>query len=179
MLVSHNTRVKPLSRHAGGKLEHDYQADLHNYIIAVREAALRDIPGAGGYMNEPEKVLRVVVIDDDPDMIKVIKTVLRIKGAEVLEALSGWKGYALVKRELPDLVLLDIMLPDIDGYEVLRKLRLDAQTSRIPIVFVSAKTGSQHAERGLSLGAQGYVPKPFTAEKLMAAIDKALAKPAA
>jgi CheY-like chemotaxis protein len=127
---------------------------------------------------ENQKKLRVAVIDDDLDIIKVIRVALRVKGAEVIEALSGLKGYAMVKREQPDLVLLDIMLPDIDGYEVMRKLRLDQETSDIPIVFVSAKTGSQHVERGLSLGAHGYVTKPFTTDKLMSAIDKALARPA-
>jgi DNA-binding response OmpR family regulator len=115
-------------------------------------------------------LLRVAVIDDDPDMVKVIRVMLRVKGIEVLEACSGMKGYALVKRELPDAVLLDIMMPDIDGFEVLRKIKLDPETYRIPVIFVSARTGSQHIEKGLSLGAQGYVTKPFNPDELFGEI---------
>jgi CheY-like chemotaxis protein len=120
-----------------------------------------------------DKPLRVVVIDDDPDMVKVIRVMLGVTGVQVLEAFSGLKGYSLVKRELPDVVLLDIMMPDIDGFEVL-KIKLDPETHAIPVVFVSARTGREHIERGLSLGAQGYVTKPFKPDELMGQIEKAL-----
>jgi CheY-like chemotaxis protein len=127
-------------------------------------------------MAERRKVrpLRVVVIDDDPDMVKVIRVMLGVTGVEVLEAFSGLKGYSMVKRELPDVVLLDIMMPDIDGFEVLRKIKLDPETHSIPVVFVSARTGREHIERGLSLGAQGYVTKPFKPDELVGQIKKAL-----
>ena len=112
---------------------------------------------------------RVVVVDDDREMVKAIRVVLKIAGIEVLEALSGLTGFMLVKRELPDAVVLDIMMPDIDGYEVCRKLKLNPDTRDIPIIFVTARSGQQHIERGLSLGAQGYITKPFTPDEL---IDK-------
>lgn len=112
---------------------------------------------------------RVVVVEDDPEMVKAIRVMLRIAGIEVLEALSGLTGLMLVKRELPDAVVLDIMMPDIDGYEVCRKLKLNPDTRGIPIIFVTARSGQQHIERGLSLGAQGYITKPFTPDEL---IDK-------
>lgn len=112
---------------------------------------------------------RVVVVDDDPEMVKAIRVMLRIAGIEVLEALSGLTGFMLVKRELPDAVVLDIMMPDIDGYEVCRKLKLNPDTRGIPIIFLTARSGQQHIERGLSLGAQGYITKPFTPDEL---IDK-------
>ncbi|MHB8894333.1 MAG: response regulator [Candidatus Geothermincolia bacterium] len=121
-----------------------------------------------------EKTLRVAVIDDDPDMVKVIRVMLRVTGIEVLEAFSGLRGFALVKRELPDAVLLDIMMPDIDGFEVMRKLKLDPETNQIPVIFVSARTGREHIERGLSLGAQGYITKPFKPELLLSTIHDAL-----
>ena len=66
--------------------------------------------------------LRAAVIDDDRDMVKVIRVMLKVKGIETIEAFSGLSGVAMVKREHPDIVLLDIMMPDIDGFEVLRKL---------------------------------------------------------
>jgi DNA-binding response OmpR family regulator len=143
-------------------------------------------PGARGWRHKdhsetwmkPDKIkndaLRVAVIDDDPDMVKVIRVMLRVKGIEVLEAYSGMKGYALVKRELPDAVLLDIMMPDIDGFEVLRKIKLDPETYHIPVIFVSARTGNQHIEKGLSLGAQGYVTKPFKPDELFGEIKSVL-----
>jgi len=114
--------------------------------------------------------LRAAVIDDDRDMVKVIRVMLKVKGIQTVEAFSGLSGYAMVKREQPDIVLLDIMMPDIDGFEVLRKLRLDKETERIPIIFVSARAGREHVERGLSLGAQGYITKPFKPDDLIAKI---------
>jgi len=114
--------------------------------------------------------LRAAVIDDDRDMVKVIGVMLKVKGIATVEAFSGLSGYAMVKREQPDIVLLDIMMPDIDGFEVLRKLRLDQETEHIPIIFVSARAGRQHIERGLSLGAQGYITKPFKPDDLVAKI---------
>jgi len=124
---------------------------------------------------KPEnRKIRVAVIDDDPDMVKVIRVMLGVMGFDVLEAFSGLKGYAMVKREMPDAVLLDIMMPDIDGFEVLRKLKLDQQTRDIPVVFVSARTGREHVERGLSLGAQGYITKPFRPDQLIGKIKEVL-----
>lgn len=124
---------------------------------------------------KPEKrKIRVAVIDDDPDMVKVIRVMLGVMGFDVLEAFSGLKGYAMVKREMPDAVLLDIMMPDIDGFEVLRKLKLDQQTNHIPVIFVSARTGREHVERGLSLGAQGYITKPFRPDQLIGKIKEVL-----
>ena len=111
--------------------------------------------------------MKVAVIDDDPDMLKVIGVILRTHGFEVVQAQSGVDGYHMVRREKPDVVLLDIMMPDIDGYEVCRRLKLDEATSGIPVIFVSAKTGEEHIKKGLSLGAQGYITKPFRPDGLI------------
>ena len=113
--------------------------------------------------------IKVAVVDDDPEMVKAIRMMLKLAGAEVLEAISGVTGYLLVKREHPDAVLLDIMMPDIDGFEVCRKLKLNPATKDIPVIFVTARSGQEHIERGLSLGAQGYITKPFGPDDL---IDK-------
>ena len=114
--------------------------------------------------------IRVAVVDDDPDMVKAIRIILNLAGAEVLEAISGVTGYLLVKRELPDAVLLDIMMPDIDGFEVCRKLKLNLSTKDIPVVFVTARRGQEHIDLGLSLGAQGCIYKPFTPDDLISTI---------
>jgi CheY-like chemotaxis protein len=112
------------------------------------------------------KTIRVAVIDDDREMIKLVELILEPRGVEILPAYGGLMGYALVKREKPDVVLLDIMMPDIDGYEVCRKIKLDPITRDIPVIFVSARSGQQHIEQGLSLGAQGYMTKPFNPAEL-------------
>lgn len=114
--------------------------------------------------------VRVAVVDDDPEMVKAIRVMLNLAGIETLEAFSGVTGYLLVRRELPDVVLLDIMMPDLDGFEVCRKLKLNPDTKDIPIVFVTARTGQEHIDRGLSLGAQGYITKPFGLEELIGKI---------
>jgi DNA-binding response OmpR family regulator len=120
--------------------------------------------------------LRVAVVDDDPEMVKSIKLMLSIAGADVLEAITGISGYLLVRRTLPDAVLLDIMMPDLDGFEVCRKLKLDSQTKDIPIIFVTARSGQEHIDRGLSLGAQGFISKPFTPEDLVDKINQVTGK---
>ena len=131
---------------------------------------VRPAPTENPMDNNEGMPLRAAVIDDDRDMVKVIRVMLKVKGIQTVEAFSGLSGYAMVKREQPDIVLLDIMMPDIDGFEVLRKLRLDKETERIPIIFVSARAGREHVERGLSLGAQGYMTKPFKPDDLIAKI---------
>jgi len=127
--------------------------------------------GKLGELAEPrfKNPFRVVVVDDDPEMVKAIEVMLRIAGIDVKGAFSGVAGYMLARRELPDAIVLDIMMPDIDGYEVCRKLKLNPNTSHIPVIFVTARTGQEHIERGLSLGAQGYITKPFKPDEL---IDK-------
>lgn len=111
-----------------------------------------------------------MVVDDDKEMVSTLRLILTMAGAEVIEAYSGMSGYIMTKRELPDVVVLDIMMPDIDGYEVCRKLKLDPKTRHIPIIFLSARTGQGHIERGLSLGAQGYITKPFMPSDLLTKI---------
>ena len=121
-----------------------------------------------------EKPVKIAVIDDDPSMVKVLRIMLTSSGYEVVEAMSGTKGFMITKRELPDLVLLDIMMPDVDGFEVCRRLKLDPDTEKIPVIFVSAKTGSEHIEMGLSMGAEGYITKPFELQDILDKIEEVI-----
>jgi DNA-binding response OmpR family regulator len=116
--------------------------------------------------------LKVAVVDDDPELIRAVRLVLKAAGADVFEAINGIAGYLLVRRERPDAVLLDIMMPDIDGFEVCRKLKLDQLTRNIPIIFLTARSGQDHIEKGLSLGAQGYITKPFEPDDLIDKINQ-------
>lgn len=124
-------------------------------------------PGNPADAGESSGIVRVLVVDDDPAMCKLLRMILEPKGFEVLEAFSGVKGLMVTKRELPDVVLLDIMMPDIDGFDVCRELKLDPKTKDIPIIFVTAMSGQEHLDRGMSLGAQGYITKPFRPEVLI------------
>lgn len=120
------------------------------------------------YEQEP---LRVGIVDDDPEIVKVLRMVLETQGIQALGALSGTNGLLMTKQELPDVVLLDIMMPDMDGFEVCRQMRLDPDTREIPVVLVSARTDLDHVEKGSLFGAQGYLSKPFHMSTL---IDKIL-----
>ena len=124
-------------------------------------------PGNPAASREPEGTVRVLVVDDDPAMCKLLSIMLEPKGFSVREAYSGVRALAVTRRELPDVVLLDIIMPDMDGFDVCRELKLDAKTKDIPIIFVTAKSGHEHLDRGMSLGAQGYITKPFRPEVLI------------
>src|SRR6476646_11935357 len=102
---------------------------------------------------------RVLVVDDDPDIRVSIVEAVKIAGYEVGGAATGAGALALCKQQCPDLVLLDQMLPDIDGLEVCRRLRDDPTTARVPIVFLTARTGETERVRGLAAGADDYVIK--------------------
>src|SRR5438105_3068217 len=105
---------------------------------------------------------RVLVVDDDPDIRESIVEALKIAGYEVAGAGTGSAALAACWQQCPDLVLLDLMLPDVDGLEVCRRLREGPNTSRVPIVFLSARTGEKERVRGLAAGADDYVVKPFS-----------------
>ena len=111
--------------------------------------------------------MKVAVVDDDPELVQSVKVILKVAGAQVFGARNGISGYLMIRREHPDVVLLDIMMPDMDGFEVCRKLKLDSITKGIPIIFLTARSGQAHIDMGLSLGAQGYITKPFEHDDLV------------
>ena len=119
-------------------------------------------------------VKRIVVIEDDPAIQRVLSLALRVAGYEVEVASSGDAGLGLVLRSQPDLVLLDLMLPGLDGISVCRCLRSDPTTRSIPIIMLTAKVGAEDIVRGLDAGANDYVTKPFQKDVLLARIRAAL-----
>jgi two-component system alkaline phosphatase synthesis response regulator PhoP len=121
--------------------------------------------------------VKVAVVDDDPELLRSVEVMLTVAGAKVLGATNGISGFLMIRREHPDVVLLDIMMPDMDGYEVCRKLKLDPLTKGIPIIFLTAKSGHSHIELGLSLGAQDYITKPFEDGELIGKITKMVNSP--
>ena len=115
----------------------------------------------------------VHVIEDEEDIGKLIKYNLSLEGFEVGHFISGEEGLKAVNREFPDLVLLDLMLPGIDGLEICRILKSDKKTSSIPIIMVSAKGEEEDIVKGLEIGADDYITKPFSPKVLIARVKTA------
>ena len=117
---------------------------------------------------------KIVVIEDEPDIQEVIEYNLGREGFAVTTADNGDEGLGIVLREAPDLVLLDLLLPGLDGIEVCRKLKMDPMTQKIPIIMVSAKGEESDVVLGLGVGADDYVTKPFRPKELIARVRAVL-----
>ncbi len=104
---------------------------------------------------------RVLVVDDERAIRLLCRVNLAASGMDVLEAADGRKALELARKERPDLVLLDVMMPDVDGWTVARELAADAQTRKIPIVFLTARAETADKRMGQQLGGVGYLVKPF------------------
>jgi two-component system OmpR family response regulator len=119
---------------------------------------------------------RVLVVDDEPSITELVATVLRYEGFEVEVAGSGWDALRKASEFRPDLVVLDLMLPDHDGFEVHRRLR--DRGVRVPVIFLTARDATEDKVRGLTIGGDDYVTKPFSLEELVARIRAVLRRAA-
>jgi two-component system alkaline phosphatase synthesis response regulator PhoP len=117
---------------------------------------------------------RILVIDDEKDLIELVRYNLEKEGFVVRSAQDGEAGLAAAKKELPDLIIVDLMLPGIDGLDVCRSLRSDSRTARIPVIMLTAKSAEADRILGLELGADDYVTKPFSPRELIARIKAVL-----
>ncbi len=108
----------------------------------------------------------VLVVDDEPMARSMLRLILVRAGFEVREAEDGKTALSEVDRSLPDLMILDIMMPGIDGFEVCERLRADENTNSLPIIMLSAKTDRESVKRGLNLGANKYLTKPVGPDEL-------------
>jgi two-component system OmpR family response regulator len=117
----------------------------------------------------------VLVVDDERDTNDILASLVQPRGFEPIQVFSGVQALAAVSEHEPDLVLLDLMLPDIDGFELCDKLKRDRRTNLIPIVMVTALQDAHHRAAGVRVGANGYLIKPFTPAQLYEMMDKALA----
>jgi two-component system cell cycle response regulator DivK len=108
---------------------------------------------------------RILVVEDNPKNLKLVRDVLTFSGFEVIEATCGEDGVRLAREELPDLILMDLQLPDIDGTEALRQIR-EADESHVPVVAVTAFAMNEDRERAFDSGFDGYVEKPISVRAL-------------
>jgi|SRR5690606_6809842 two-component system response regulator VicR len=121
--------------------------------------------------------IRVVCIEDEPEMIDLVRLILMRKGFEVIGAQGGREGLRMVAELKPSLVLLDLMMPDVDGWEVYQHMKADPSTKHIPVIVVTAKSQSIDKMLGLHIAkVDDYITKPFGPAELLSSIEKVLAK---
>src|SRR5690606_30754276 len=119
---------------------------------------------------------KILLVEDDTSLRENVEELLELSGFEVLSASNGRIGVELALSQRPDLVLCDIMMPELDGYGVLEELSLNASTRHIPFIFVTAKTERFEVRKGMDLGADDYLTKPFEEDELLGAIQSRLDK---
>lgn len=117
---------------------------------------------------------RILIVDDEKDVCELISDMLKRDGYETLTAFAGEEGLQKATGEQPDLVLLDIILPDIDGFEVLRRLRNSAETQKVPVVIVSGKADTASLFKAKDLKSNDYIIKPFTSQDLLRSIKRCI-----
>lgn len=113
----------------------------------------------------------IVVVDDNPDITTIVRTILEGKGFSVICAHSGTELFTRLDEQKPDLIVLDIMMPQMDGLEVLAKLKGEVDTSSIPVILLTAKVQYEDVLGGYKLGADYYITKPFTSTQLINGIN--------
>ncbi len=125
------------------------------------------------------RMTRVLVVDDEPHIAELVGVGLRYSGFEVATAGTGRDALTEVRRTRPDLVVLDVMLPDLDGFEVAKRIReVDGGAGRLPVIFLTARDTTADKVAGLGLGGDDYVTKPFSVEELMARVEAVLRRSA-
>ncbi|MBI4323238.1 MAG: response regulator [Candidatus Omnitrophica bacterium] len=124
-----------------------------------------------------DKKVRVLLVDDEPSIVKMVGKRLEVEGFEVLVAMDGQEALKKVQTEAPDLVVLDLMLPKLNGYEVCMMLKEDTRYQKIPVVMFTAKAQEQDEKLGLACGADAYIRKPFKAQELLEQIRALANKP--
>jgi len=113
----------------------------------------------------------ILIIEDDPSYVSMMDLILRMEGFDVFSTSDGLSGLAMLRVKHADLILCDIMMPEMDGYSVLEALKSEKKLADIPFLFVSAIGDRAEILRGMSAGADGYLPKPFSAVELLAAVS--------
>ena len=119
---------------------------------------------------------RILAVDDSPTILEMIKAILEAGGYDVITATDGAEALETARAEKPDLILLDVMLPKLDGYRVCRLLKFDQNYKAIPIIMLTAKTEEQAMATGIRTGANQYLTKPVDPDTLLGAVAEELAK---
>lgn len=125
--------------------------------------------------NESKLAKRILIVDDEPHIVRTLEDLLASGGYVVYKAMDGRKAIEQAELILPDLIVLDVMLPKMDGFDVLKRLKKSPKTMDIPVIMLTVKSTSDDIEQGIRLYAEKYMTKPFDSTVLMAEIEKSLA----
>lgn len=124
-----------------------------------------------------KEIKRILCVEDEPDMIELIRLILARHGFEVIGANGGIEGARMIPEIMPDLILLDIMMPDLDGWEVYQQIKADEKTKDIPVIIVTAKAQNIDKVLGLHIAkVDDYISKPFTPDELFESVNTVLTK---
>jgi two-component system KDP operon response regulator KdpE len=118
----------------------------------------------------------ILIVEDDPEAARILELSLKREGHKMSIAMNGIQGLQAIQTQHPDLVLLDLMMPDIDGFEVCRRTRANPATANLPIIIVSARTQDADKQKAAQVGANGYLTKPYRRVDLLAKIESCLSK---
>ena len=118
---------------------------------------------------------RILLIDDHQTVFRLLEAIVRIKGYQLLYAENGQQGIVAARKEKPDLILLDVMMPDIDGFKVCQYLKENDDTRAIPVMFLTARGAEDDLAKGRSAGADGFMTKPFQTIDVLNQIERMLA----
>lgn len=119
---------------------------------------------------------KILIVDDDPNILLSLDYLMRKNGFHVFVARNGAEALELIETEIPELVLLDIMMPDVDGYEICKEVQSKEWSKHIKIIFFSAKSKEADIQKGIELGAVAYITKPFSSKQLLAEVQQHLSK---
>jgi DNA-binding response OmpR family regulator len=126
-------------------------------------------------MDDNKLVKNILCIEDEPEMIDLIRLILGRRGFKVTGAAGGREGLQAIREELPDLVLLDLMMPDMDGWEVYQQMKSDELTRHIPVIVVTARAQSIDKVLGIHIAkVDDYIAKPFSPQELLSSVEKVL-----
>jgi len=119
---------------------------------------------------------RILIVDDEVDLVETVRFPLELEGFDVLVSYNGEDALSQARKEKPDLIILDLMLPKLDGYKVCRLLKFDERYKHIPILMLTAKTQEKDKALGMETGADEYITKPFEMDALMEKVKRYLGK---
>lgn len=117
---------------------------------------------------------RVLLVDDDPKVLRLLEATLRLKDYDVVKLESGTEALSWLRRDTPDLIISDIMMPDLDGYDFFRRVRATTRATQVPFIFLSARSEPEDVVRGLRLGADEFLRKPFSIDELLVRVERVL-----
>jgi CheY-like chemotaxis protein len=138
------------------------------------ETAARALPASLSSEARSARRARVLVVDDEPTLVEIVREILESESYDVVTAASGTQALAEMYRQLPDLVLTDLQMPEMNGLELLQRVRGDLQTAQVPVVFLTVSDNLDTEVKALDLGADDYITKPIERARLLSRVRRAL-----